>query len=206
MDFHPLIVREEIRSGASLASTRHCGRQFPEFLLPDESGWLTWSRELLAQGPFVLSFFHGGWCEACMARLKQFDACRHRFHAMGVSLVAVSPDTGPSPRDVKRRHNLEMPILSDVDNALGRELEITFRVPQPLLAEMQQHGIDLVQRHGSRHGILPAASTFAVDRDGVIIAESVERDSSAPHPDVLIACFEKLRHPDHLLLSQHDRA
>lgn len=44
MDFHPLIVREEIRSGASLASTRHWGRPFPEFLLPDESGWLIWSR------------------------------------------------------------------------------------------------------------------------------------------------------------------
>lgn len=151
----------------------------------------------------MLSFFHGGWCEACIARLKRLDACRHRFHAMGVSLVATSPETGQSPHDIKRRHGLDMPILADVDNGLGRELEITFKVPQPLLAEMREHGIDLSQRHGSRHGVLPAASTFAVDRDGFIIAESIEQESSVPQADILIGCFEKLKHPGHLFLPQH---
>jgi peroxiredoxin len=141
-----------------------------------------------------------------MARLKQLDACRHRFHAMGVSLVAASPETGRSPRDIKRCHGLDMPILADVDNGLGRELEISFKVPQPLLAEMQLHGIDLYQRQGSRHGVLPAASTFAIDRDGFIIAASIEKESSAPRPDVLIRWFETLKRPSHLLLPQHDQA
>lgn len=100
--------------------------------------------------PIRLCFFHGGWCAACVAQLKQLEACRHRLHAMGAVLVAASPEAGELPHDLKRRYQLDIPILSDVDNALSKEPEIAFTVSQPLLAKVAHHGIDLRRRHGSR--------------------------------------------------------
>jgi peroxiredoxin len=203
MDFHQLIVREQTESGASLVSSRGWRGPFPEFLLPDEEGWLIWSRELFAQGPFVLAFFHGGWCEACVSQLKQLDSCRHRLDAMGVFLVAASP-AGELPRDLKRRYELDIPILSDVDNVLSKELEIAFTVSQPLLAKMAHHGIDLRRRHGSRCSVLPMASTFAVDRNG--LAVSVDDTNRARNLDAMIECCERFKRPDRRHLPQHDPA
>jgi len=80
-----------MKSGASFAANRRWPQPFPEFLLPDQDGWLKWWRELLAQGPFVISFFHGGWCETCVARLRHLESRRHRLHAMGISLSLRRP-------------------------------------------------------------------------------------------------------------------
>ena len=131
--------------------------------------------------PIRLCFFHGGWCEACVAQLKQLEACRHRLHAMGAVLVAASPETGV-PRDLKRRYQLDIPILSDVDNALSKEPEIAFTVSQPLLAKMAHHGIDLRRRHGSR------CSGLDIFRrpQRTVIAASVEDTNCARNLDAIV--------------------
>lgn len=101
MDLHQLIVDEHQLNDAVIPIDLRYDAAFPEFLLPDDSGFLVWSRELMAQGPYVLFYFHGGWCETCIHRLTHLDALRQQFYKMGVAVVAVSPDIGNSPRQLK---------------------------------------------------------------------------------------------------------
>jgi peroxiredoxin len=174
MDFHQLIIDEHQSYGAAVPIDLRCGHLFPEFLLPDESGFLVWSRELLAQGPFFLFYFHGGWCDVCDDRLKRLNDMRHVFYKMGVSVVAVSPETGGSPRELKQLHDLNISILSDVDHALAKELDFAFPASRPLLSRISAAGVDLAERFGSHTGILPASASFAIDRDGTMLAGSIE--------------------------------
>lgn len=39
----------------------HMGETFPEFKLPDEKGNWVRSKDLLAKGPFAVSFYRGVW-------------------------------------------------------------------------------------------------------------------------------------------------
>lgn len=93
---------------------------------------------------------------------------------MGVSVVAVSPETGGSPRELKQLHDLSIPIPSDVDHALAKELDFAFPASRPLLSRISAAGVDLAQRFGSHSGILPASASFAIDRDGTMLAGSIE--------------------------------
>src|ERR1700744_3927968 len=62
----------------------------PPFLLPDQGGWLISSDEMLARGPYVLSFFPGSWCPACLAKLGRLEAGLDRIHRHGADVVACS--------------------------------------------------------------------------------------------------------------------
>jgi peroxiredoxin len=192
MDFHQLIVGEHCSSDAVVPIDLRCGTAFPEFLLPDDSGSLVWSRELTAQGPYALFYFHGGWCETCINRLRHLDAQRQQFYAMGVAVVAVSPDTGGSPRHLKQLHELSIPLLSDVDHALAKELDFAFSISRPLLSQLRASGIDLSERYGSRSGVLPASALFAIGRDGTLLAGSIEGSERFAQPEEFVGVFQEV--------------
>ena len=52
------------------------GAKVPEFALPDSSGRLVRSTDLLAVGPVILNFFRGRWCPYCVT---EFEAWRDLY-------------------------------------------------------------------------------------------------------------------------------
>ena len=46
------------------------GAKIPEFALPDSSGRLVKSSDLLSLGPLVIDFFRGRWCPYCVTELE----------------------------------------------------------------------------------------------------------------------------------------
>jgi hypothetical protein len=51
----------ELRASGIMKRVPRVGDRAPSFTLPNDSGRLTSSEEILAQGPMVLSFFRGRW-------------------------------------------------------------------------------------------------------------------------------------------------
>jgi len=51
---------ELVRSGIA-ERVREVGENAPEFALPDAKGTLVHSRDILARGPLVLTFYRGNW-------------------------------------------------------------------------------------------------------------------------------------------------
>ena len=52
---------DDLRRSGLLAKVPKVGDRAPDFTLPDTSGKPVSSKELLAQGPIVVSFFRGRW-------------------------------------------------------------------------------------------------------------------------------------------------
>ena len=72
MDPHDLL-NESLRTTFAAGPPSHDERMVPSFLLPDSEGWLVSSEEMRAQGPYVITFFHGSWCGRCVDKLTLFE-------------------------------------------------------------------------------------------------------------------------------------
>jgi peroxiredoxin len=160
-------------------------RTVPPFLLPDADGSLVSSEDMKAQGPYVLTFFHGSWCQACIDRLKVFGTALNLIHELGADLVACSPETLAYPRKLKSEHGLRFRILSDVDCTLGLDLGIAFSAPDALRGGLAKAGVDLVARHGDGRWILPIPVTLVVDRSGTVVKAFSEMEPRRDVNDIL---------------------
>ena len=140
----------------------------PPFLLPDQEGWLISSNQVLARGPYVLSFFHGSWCPTCLAKLGRLEAGVDRIHRHGADVVACSPETCGFPRPLKTGSALRLNVLSDVDCALSSDLGLAFAVPERIRARLEVMNIDLGERQGDGRWMLPIPVTIVVGHKGEV--------------------------------------
>ena len=74
----------------------------PEFTLEGEDGTTIASRDLLAQGPLVVSFYRGVWCPYWNMELQELQEALPAFREAGASLVAISSQR-PSARSIPRQ-------------------------------------------------------------------------------------------------------
>jgi peroxiredoxin len=162
-------------------------RSLPPFLLPDADGWLVSSEDMRAQGPYVLSFFHGGWCGSCLRRLKIFEGVLDRIHKLGADLVACSPETLAFPRKLKAGNGLSFRILSDVDCALSIDLGLAFPVSEAVQRGLADANIDLRARHGDGKWMLPIPLTMVIDRRGVVAKTFAETEPRRNGDDIIEA-------------------
>lgn len=163
-------------------------RSVPSFLLPDHEGWLVSSEDMRAQGPYVLTFFHGSWCSDCLARLKALESGLERIHELGADVVACSPETLEFPRRLKAENRIPFHVVSDVDCALGIDLGLAFPVSAETRRRLEAAGIDLVARNGDRRWMLPIPMTLIVDRKGEVAKTFIECDRRAD-PDEIVAAL-----------------
>ncbi len=161
------MLRGLAASGVAAASLK-AGDRIPDFELPNAEGRLVSSRELLARGPAVLSFFRGDWCPYCRAELQAYEAALAEIEELGASLVAITPDTGAALVSDKRQQGLSYEVLGDLDNGLALSFGILFRVPDPVRRLFLEHGRDLGARHGNDAWFLPIPASYVVDSRGTI--------------------------------------
>ena len=69
------------------------GERAPSFRLPDTSGKIVRSDDLLRCGPMVLTFYRGSWCPYCNLDLQALQAAYADITSSGGSLVSVSQQT-----------------------------------------------------------------------------------------------------------------
>jgi peroxiredoxin len=173
MDPHDLL-NEWLRTTFPAGPPSRDKRMMPSFLLPDSEGWLVSSEEMRAQGPYVITFFHGSWCGSCVEKLTLFEAGLDRIHQFGADLIACSPETLGHPRRLKAEKELRYRVLSDVDCALSADLGLAYTVPADLRALLRDAGVDLTARNGDRRWLLPVPMTMIVDREGQAVATCVD--------------------------------
>ena len=170
------------------------GDKIPEFALPNAEGQLVMSGELLARGLLVICFFRGDWCPYCSLELQALSEVLPRIRATGATLLAVTPDSAGHPLRTKRRFGLEYEVLSDLDNGLGLQFGVIFRVPDNLRRLYESNGIDLVSRHGNPEIFLPIPATYIVDRSGTIRHAELDTDfKRRMEPEAIAQILERLR-------------
>jgi len=144
------------------------GDAAPDFELPDPSGRLVRLRELLADGPVIVSFYRGQWCPFCNLELRGLQRALGEVAAAGATLVAISPNKPDVTADTVAELDLEYPVLSDHDNQVARMFNLVYEMTQENIDSYREIGRDIGTLNGTGKWELPVPATYVIDSGGTI--------------------------------------
>jgi peroxiredoxin len=184
----------ELVASGQAAAAKKAGDKAPEFTLNDPDGQPVSSRELLAKGPLVISFYRGVWCPYCNLELQALQQALPQIAARGASLVAISPQTAPNSRKSQRDNKLEFPILSDAQSKVAASFGLRFSLPDYLIALYKSFKNDLPAFNNDPAWVLPKPARFVIGRDGIIAYAEVNPDyTQRPDPSELLPVLDRLK-------------
>lgn len=161
-------VVEELKQAGATEKALKAGDPAPEFELPDQNGKLVRSAELLAHGPLIICIIRGRWCPFCVGQMEAMNAIVPELEKLGVSFVAISPQTVHQSFLMADQHKLQFPLLSDAGNQVAREFELVHRVPDYQQEVYRRAFTNLPFINGDESWELPIPGTY-------ILAEDSER-------------------------------
>jgi peroxiredoxin len=183
----------ELIESAQAQRARKAGDTAPEFTLLDPDGKPVSSRELLAKGPLVVSFYRGVWCPYCNLELQALQAALPEITSRGASLVAISPQTAPNSRKSQRDNKLGFPILSDVKSQVANAFGIRFALQDDLIDLYKSFKNDLPAFNDDPSWVLPMPSRYVIGTDGIIAYSEVNPDyTQRPDPSELLPVLDRL--------------
>jgi peroxiredoxin len=183
----------ELIDTAQARRARKAGDTAPEFTLLDPDGKPVSSRELLAKGPLVISFYRGVWCPYCNLELQALQAALPSITARGASLVAISPQTAPNSRRSQRENKLDFSILSDVKSQVANAFGIRFALPDYLVELYKGFGNNLPAVNDDPAWVLPMPARYVIGTDGIIACSEVNPDyTQRPDPSELLPVLDRL--------------
>ena len=196
---HEIIHRatgELIASGAAERALQ-AGERAPEFTLKDANGDDVSSRDLLAKGPLVVTFYRGVWCPYCNMDLQALQEALGDIRDRGGQLIAISPQTQTNSRKSLRDNNLTFPILSDPRNEVAARFGLRFKLPDYLIALYREtFKNDLSRINGDSSWTLPMPARYVIGTDSVIAYVEVNPDyTHRPDPKELLPVLSALREP-----------
>jgi peroxiredoxin len=184
---------ELIQSGQA-QHAKKAGDTAPEFTLRDPDGRDVVSRDLLAKGPLVVSFYRGVWCPYCNLELQALQAALPEIATRSASLVAISPQTAPNSRKSQRENKLDFPILSDVKSEVAAAFGIRFALSDELIGLYKTFKNDLPTFNADPSWVLPMPARYVIGTDGVIAYAEVNPDyTHRPDPSELLPVLDRLR-------------
>ena len=105
------------------------GDQAVDFVLPKEDGSEISLSELLKNGPVILNFFRGNFCEFCQLELKALQRSHHEFKRYNAILVGISPAfVSIESLGNKDGAIYSYSILSDVGNKVAAAYGLRYKV------------------------------------------------------------------------------
>ena len=184
----------ELIASGQAQRAKKAGDAAPEFIFRDLDGKQVASRDLLAKGPLVVSFYRGVWCPYCNLELQALQDTLPEITGRGASLIAISPQTAPNSRKSERDNKLSFPILSDVRSEVADAFGIRFALSDELVALYKSFKNDLPVFNDDPSWVLPMPARYVIGRDGVIAYAEVNPDyTHRPDPSELLPVLDRLR-------------
>jgi len=163
------------------------GAKAPEFALPDSSGRLVKSTDLLGVGPVVLNFFRGRWCPYCVTELEAWRDLYPVVRERGGLVVAISPQTIRQSDFTQGQHSIPFPLLYDDGCSVAEQFGLAYTIP-PL---HQQHYrsvlVNLPFVNGDQSWKLIVPATYVIAGDGTILFAEAHADFRVrPEPEEVL--------------------
>ncbi|AIY13814.1 peroxiredoxin-like family protein [Cellulophaga baltica] len=137
------------------------------FTLPNALGKKITLYDELENGPVILMWYRGGWCPYCNMQLHYMQEMLPEFKKLGASLIAITPETPDNSISTKEKNDLEFEVLSDLDNKVGYEYKLVFKLTEDV-KEIYENGFELSKFNGNDKGELPLAATYIIGQNKVI--------------------------------------
>ena len=85
--------------------------------------------QLLKNGPVVINFYRGGWCQYCNVELNALQRALSDIETHSGQLVAISVENPDQAINTQESQKLDYLVLSDVDCKVAEQFGILFDVP-----------------------------------------------------------------------------
>ena len=158
----------ELKSSGIEASAKKVGDRAPSVSLPDAKGELVSIDGLLEKGPVVAIFYRGGWCPYCNLELRAWQTHLSELADLGVTLIAISPQTPDNSLSTAEKNELAYPVLSDSELSAAKGFGIAFTLPPELVDLYMSAGNNLPELNGNGQWMLPIPATFVIDQHQII--------------------------------------
>lgn len=158
----------EIAPTAEEVSPAEVGEEIPNVTLKDPFGDDAELQDLISKKPTLLIFYRGGWCPYCNTHLSQLAEIEEELYDMGIQILAVSPDKPAFLKESMMEHDLNYQLLSDSDMSATKEFGLAFRVDTTTVNRYKRNGMDLAERSGYDHYLLPVPAAYLVDTNAII--------------------------------------
>ncbi|MBU3011516.1 AhpC/TSA family protein [Polaribacter vadi] len=170
------------------------GEKAPDFELPNPKGTAISLSSLLKKGPLVVTFYRGSWCPYCNLQLRALQAKLSEIHALGATLVAISPEVPDGSLTTNEINEMDFIVLSDQDAKVASEYGVAWEVPEFLMEHMRvDRNLDLKKINNGNASILPIPATFILGTDGFVKWNYVNVDyRTRSEPEEIIDALKKL--------------
>ena len=118
--------------------------------------------------PSLLIFYRGGWCPYCNLQLGELQKIEADLRALGVSIVAISPDSPEHLKKSMKEKTLSYKLYSDNRMNAAKAFGIAFKVDEKMFKDLLGYGVDIEKSSGFNHRLLPVPAAFLIDKEGVI--------------------------------------
>ncbi len=171
------------------------GELSPMFTLPNAKGESISLKDLLSNGPVVLTFYRGSWCPYCNIQLRALQERLEEIHALGAQLVAISPEFPDESMTTSEINAMDFTVLSDLNADVAAEFGIAWKVPEVLREHMRvDRNLDLEVINNGNGNTLPIPATFIIKQDGTVSWSYVDVDyRRRSEPSDIIAELEKVK-------------
>jgi len=165
------------------------GAKAPKFVLPDSSGRLVHSSDLLVLGPLIISFFRGRWCPYCVTELEVWRDLYPVVRERKALLVAISPQTSRQSDFTRDQHSIPFPILFDEGCRVGEQFGLAYTIPKFHQKHYRSVLVNLPFVNGDETWRLVLPATYVIGPAGAILFAQGHADFRVrPEPE------EVLRH------------
>lgn len=170
------------------------GEKAPNFELPNPEGKTISLATLLDKGPVVVTFYRGSWCPYCNLQLRAMQARLAEIHALGATLVAISPEVPDESMSTNEINSLGFSVLTDQDASVALHYGVAWEVPAFLIEHMEvDRKLDLKKINNGNGSILPIPATFVVGTDGLVQWSYVDVDyRTRAEPEEILEALKKL--------------
>jgi len=146
-EWKTLLARPEMYYVPSMNSPL-VGQRAPGFRLNDWQGRSVQLSQLLDEGPVVLIFYYGYWCDHCVVQLFDVDEDLKYFKEIGARVVAVSSDPAEeTAAKFKQFGPFHFDVLSDPGNEVAQKYGC-FEPADGKKPETLSHGTFIIDRKG----------------------------------------------------------
>jgi peroxiredoxin len=158
----------EYRADAAAAHPLAEGDRAPDFTLSDADGKKHRLTDYLAQGPILLLFFRGGWCPYCTLTLRAYEEAAPDIRKAGGGILALSPQKASRAAVVQESNCVSFPILVDCRNRVATEFGVLGQARPMTRQVFGKLGCNIPEENNAEDWLLPRASEFLIDTQGII--------------------------------------
>ncbi|NLR92845.1 peroxiredoxin-like family protein [Flammeovirga agarivorans] len=166
---------DAIEESGITSSAKNIGDIAPNFTLKNAVGENVSLSSYLEKGAVILTWYRGGWCPYCNLTLHRLQQELPNFKAAGANLLALTPEVPDKSLSTSEKHQLDFEVLSDIDNQVGKEYGIVFKLT-PEVAKIYEEKFGLSEYNGNQDNELPLAATYVINQQGEIIYAFIDID------------------------------